>query len=666
MLAQLLLSTLDFSKIRDLMSRTSSHDVLQNLWSDTRHFFRDPQLVVVTSALVVLLLVFIVFPIGTVLLKSFTVTFPTVTVIYQNKMTDRAEAEKNVTRMLVDIFKSLQGLEKVRATTTEKSSVVMMRFQKNWDDMRGLNDAKKALKNEDEKLAPYVEKTEFKLGQETINSFATYVEFFSKRYYWEALKNSILLAILTTILVVCIAFCFAHLGLRGPDIFKGPLRLLSLLPLIAPPFIFALSLIVIGGRKGILTKAFMLPFHIYGWPGVIIAQTITFLPLGYLMIENVLRSLSPNLDEAASDMGASDLQILFKITIPLAAPGILKAALLVFIMSIADFGNPMLIGGGVPFLATKAYFLWISEANLEMAAVFCVFLVIPSMIIFIVHEYILKGKMYTTIGGKPQQTEKKKISPTIVAPMMVIATPVSLMVLLCFGVIFVGAFTKILMIDNSFTLAHFETQNGIRSLMSSLKFAFSAALIAPVIGISLSYILVRKRIPLKRALEFVALLGFAVPGTVMGVGYILAFNSPPLKLTGTFAIMVLNEAFRNLSVGLEAGVSKLQQVDVSIEEAAVDMGASAFQTFIKIVLPLISSAFVAGFIYTFMVGMIAVSAVIFLISPGNYLASLYILSVAEEGFLGMACAISVMLILVVLACLGALRLLAKYTKSSVF
>jgi hypothetical protein len=111
MLAQLLLSTLDFSKIRDLMSRTSSHDVLQNLWSDTRHFFRDPQLVVVTSALVVLLLVFIVFPIGTVLLKSFTVTFPTVTVIYQNKMTDRAEAEKNVTRMLVDILKSLQGLE---------------------------------------------------------------------------------------------------------------------------------------------------------------------------------------------------------------------------------------------------------------------------------------------------------------------------------------------------------------------------------------------------------------------------------------------------------------------------------------------------------------------------------------------------------------------------
>jgi iron(III) transport system permease protein len=178
--------------------------------------------------------------------------------------------------------------------------------------------------------------------------------------------------------------------------------------------------------------------------------------------------------------------------------------------------------------------------------------------------------------------------------------------------------------------------------------------------------LVRKRIPLKKVLESIALLGFAVPGTVMGVGYILFFNSPPLKLTGTFMIMILNEAFRNLSVGLEAGVSKLHQVDVAIEEAAIDMGASTIQTFVRIVLPLISSALVAGFIYTFMVGMIAVSAVIFLISPGNYLASIYILNVAEEGFLGMACAISIMLIAVVLACLGALKMLSRYTKIAVF
>jgi iron(III) transport system permease protein len=151
----------------------------------------------------------------------------------------------------------------------------------------------------------------------------------------------------------------------------------------------------------------------------------------------------------------------------------------------------------------------------------------------------------------------------------------------------------------------------------------------------------------------------------MGVGYILFFNAPPLKLTGTFIILIINEAFRNLSVSLEAGVSKLHQLDIAIEEAATDMGASTFQTFTRIVLPLISSAFVAGFIFTFMVGMIAVSAVIFLITPGKNLASLYILQLAELGSTGIASALSVMLIIAVTLCLGALKLLSKYAKTSV-
>jgi len=436
--------------------------------------------------------------------------------------------------------------------------------------------------------------------------------------------------------------------------------------LTTPSLASALALILIGGRSGLLTKLLHLPFNIYGWQGVITAQAITFLPLGYLMIENVLRSLGTNLDDAASDMRASDIDILFKITIPLAAPGIIKAALLVFLMSIADFGNPMLIGGGLSFLATDAYFLWMSENNLEMAAVFCVFLVIPSLLMFILHEYVLKGKAYTTIGGKPQQSEKRKMNPKIFFPMMAIVSPVSIMIVLCFGMIIFGAFTEILMIDNSFTLAHFQSSNGLRSLVTSVKFALSAASIAPIIGVTIAYILVRKRIPFKKALEFMSLLGFAVPGTVLGVGYIIFFNNPPLKLTGTFILMIINEAFRNLSVSLEAGSSKLHQIDISIEEAAVDMGASPFRTFTRVVLPLISSALVAGFVYTFMVGMIAVSAVIFLITPGNNLAALYILAVAEEGFLGMACAISLMLITVVIACMGILKAIGKYTKTEVF
>jgi iron(III) transport system permease protein len=515
-------------------------------------------------------------------------------------------------------------------------------------------------------MAFSVSNIKYRLDRESIISLDTYQEFFSTAYYYRALRNSLVLGVVSTSLIIPIAFCYAYLGLKGPKIISRPVKILGLLPLIAPPFIFALALILIGGRQGILTKFLHLPFTIYGWPGIIIAQTITFLPLGYLLIQNVLRSLGSSLEEAAIDMGAGSFEVLRKITIPLAAPGILKAALLVFILSLADFGNPMLIGGGVSLLATDAYLLWIGENNLEMAAVFCVFLVLPSLTIFLIHEYLLKGREYTTIGGKPQQDEERKIAPNILYPMLAIIVPISLLILLCFGIIFMGAFTKIIMIDNSFTLEHFNTVNGIRSLITSVRFAFGAALIAPIIGVTLSYLLVRKRIPFKKVIESSALLGFAVPGTVMGIGYILFFNSPPLVLTGTFAIMILNEAFRNISVSLEAGISKLHQMDVSIEEAAIDMGANAFRVYTRIILPIISSAFVAGFIYTFMVGMIAVSAVIFLISPGNNLVALYILATAEEGFLGMACALSIMLIAVVLTCLGVLNLLSRYTGIRVY
>src|SRR4030042_2159833 len=232
------------------MSTSSSSQLFRSLTSDIRHFFRNPGLVGVTSVLVLLLLVFIVFPIGGVLLKSFTVTFPTVTIISENKLSDQAEAESKVTQTILTTLASVEGIEEMRPETEGKRSVIVLRFRKNWDDMRGLNDAKRALKKEEEKLAPYVEKINFKLGQETIKSLGTYIDFFSKKYYWVALRNSILLAIVTTILVVCIAFCFAYLRLKGPDCVRGPLRLLGLLPLIAPPFIFALSLIGIVGLPG--------------------------------------------------------------------------------------------------------------------------------------------------------------------------------------------------------------------------------------------------------------------------------------------------------------------------------------------------------------------------------------------------------------------------------
>ncbi len=649
------------------MSPSTKESYFTKIADDSRQFFRNPGLVTLTTVAMLLVFIFIVYPIGSVLEKSMTVGYPTTTIRFHHTISTQADLDLKLLEPVLTALKPIPGLLKTNVIVNDPQTVsIVLRFEKVWDDLKGVNDAKRAIRPIQKTITPYIERIKYRLGKERIYSTETYKDFFSNSRYWHSLRNSIILAVVSTTTIILIAFCFAYLGLRGPHWARTPLRVLGLVPLVAPPFIFSLSLILLGGRSGVIPKLFDLDFNIYGWPGVIIAQVITFLPLAYLMIENVLRSLGNNMEDAAADMRAADYEILFKITIPLSYPGILKAALLVFLMAIADFGNPMIIGGNVHFLATDAYLYWVGENNLEMAAVFCVFLIIPSMLMFIIHEFILKGKSYTTIGGKPQQIEDRPIAPKILYPMIAIVGPVSLMVVACFGMIFLGAFTKILMIDNTFTLEHFNSPNGIRSLITSVKFALSAAFIAPLIGVTLSYIFVRKRVPFKRALEFLSLLGFAVPGTVMGVGYILAFNSPPIRLTGTFIIMIINEAFRNLSVSLEAGSSKLHQIDVAIEEAAVDMGASAFRIFFRIVLPLISSALVAGFIYTFMVGMIAVSAVIFLISPGNDLAALYILAVAEQGNLGMACAISIMLIMVVLACLVALKLVGRYTKTEIF
>lgn len=495
--------------------------------------------------------------------------------------------------------------------------------------------------------------------------FDNYLRFFSKSYYYRALINSVVLATTTTSILVVLGFVFAFLSVRGNRFISGFFRLIGMLPLVAPPFIFSLSLILLCGRNGLLAKTFGLDIGIYGWPGVILAQVITFLPIAFVMIENVIKSLDYDIEDAAANLGATQGTILRNITLPLVVPGILKAGLLVFILAIADFGNPILIGGNTSFLATDAYLLWVGENNPNMAAVFCVFLIIPGIVIFAVHKYYLSGKVYTTLQAKIEATCERTMAPGLLYPLLAVALPLAVMIILSFGIIVFGAFTKLVMINNAFTMEHFFKGIGLKAMTTSIVFAFNAAAIATAIGITLSYVLIRKHIPVAGILEFFSLIGFAVPGVVMGIGYLLVFNSPPLALTGTLLIMILNEGFRNLAVGVEAGIGKLQQIDTAIEDAARDMGAGPVKTFFMIVLPLMNSALVSSFVYTFMVSMVTVSAVIFLISPGKQLASVYILSVAEQGEMGAACAMSMMLILVVMACMAILKAITVFSKQKV-
>ena len=487
-----------------------------------------------------------------------------------------------------------------------------------------------------------------------------YSEFFSEAYYYRSLINSLILAVATTVILVVLGFIFAYVVTRGPEMLRTPFRIVALLPLIAPPYIFGISLIILLGKRGVITRALGLEeWNIYGWDGVIISQVLSFLPIAFIMIENVLNSIDHNLEDSAADMGAREATVLRTITMPLCAPGILKAGLLVFALSIADFANPALLGANLSFLAPDAWLFMTGEMNFEMSSVVSVFLVIPCIAIFLLHHYWLKGKVYTTIVGRPVAAEPRELGPVIKAVSITACAVVALAILCTFAVTVFGAFTVLAGINNTFTLQHFGKHVAIGALFTSLRVSFFAGLIGAIMGTVLAYILMRSNVWGRKLMEFLALAGFALPGTVLGIGYILAFNSPPIYLTGTLTIIIVVMVFHTLAVPLEAGFGKLHQISVEMEEASADLGGRFFATFRRVAFPLMFTAFVAGFLYVFMFSMVNVSAPILLIAAGKMLASVYIFQMANLGIMGIACASALYLILAVVISLVILRFVTR-------
>ena len=492
-----------------------------------------------------------------------------------------------------------------------------------------------------------------------------YRKFFTA-YYYQSFLNTLLLGVLTTSVCITAGFCIAYMTTRGPLFLRIPLKWITLLPLIAPPYIFALSLIILFGRSGFITRAFNLRWDIFGFPGCVIAQTLAFLPLAYLIIENTLSSLDPSLEDGAANLGASEGKILRSVTIPLLTPSFLKAILIVYVMAVAEFGNVAILCGRTPFLAPDIYTIVTGiEHDFNMAGVLSMFLILPCVIIFMIQDYLIKGKGYVTVSGKPISVEPRHISSHILIPMIVISFIACGLILLSFGVVAVGAFTKIVGINNTFTLGHILDWRANEALINSLKVSLLAGLFGAIMGVLIAYVVIRGKFRGRTALEGLYLAGFTLPGTVLGLGYLFAFNNPPLLLTGTMIILVINCLFRFAAVGMEAGITKLQQLSIEVEEASLNLGASTMTTFRRIVLPIIFPAAMYGFIYVFMTTMVSLSAVVFLTSPGSPLASVFIFQWAQYGYIGLASATVVKLIVIVGICLAIIQYMSRWTGLSI-
>ncbi len=468
-----------------------------------------------------------------------------------------------------------------------------------------------------------------------------------------ALRNSILLAIIVGGASTLLGFLFALLEARSRLPTRRLLGAFSILPIITPPFVLGLAMIYLFGRRGFITYQLLgISTNVFFGPlGVAIAQILAFAPIAYLVLQGVVRAMDATLEEAAETLGASRWHILRTVIWPLARPGIANALLLVAIESLADFGNPIIVGGGAPFLATEVFFSIIGRFNPSEAAVYGIVLLSMTLSIFLLQRYWIGRRSYVTITGRPGGGRPQVLPPLLdYAVSGVFLVWVALVVAL-YGSVFIGSVTKLWGFDYTFTLKHLESLSpqGWQVFWTTTRLSAYAAIPSTLLGFLIGYLVTRVEFPGRSALEFSAMLSFAVPGTVMGIGYILAFNQGALLLTGTEAIILLAFTFRNMPVGIRAGVAAIHQIDRSLEEASTMLRATSPTTLRRIVMPLVRSALLSGLVFAFVRAMTAVSQVIFLVTPATNLATTQILSYVEYGSQGRGAALASLLTVFMIA-----------------
>ena len=496
--------------------------------------------------------------------------------------------------------------------------------------------------------------------------------------------NSALLATIVGVLSTLIGLIFALVVQRGGRRYSGVLKLMSILPIVTPPFVIALALVVLFGRTGIVTGWLEAAFGIarsrwlYGLPGVTLAQLLTFSPIAFMILFGALTAISPALEEAAQTLRASRGRVFRTVTWPLLRPALANAFLLGFVESLADFGNPIVLAGNFEVLSTKIFFAVAgAQHDPGRAAALAAVLLGLTLLAFWLQQRWVGRLSYVTVTGKGDGGLPAKLPRSLWYSCFGTAATWIFFTLVCYVIIFVGGFVKdIGRGDMTLTFSHFLAGFGIDlhtkgtiftgsawdSLFTTIEVAAISAPLTALVGLLAAYVITRHRFVGRRAFEFLTMVSFAIPGTVIGVSYIVAFNVAPLELTGGMAILVLCFVFRNMPVGVRAGVAALAQIDKTLDEASSTLRASTLRTLREVILPLLRPAILATLVFSFTHAMTAVSAVIFLATAKYNLATVYVINRVEAGEYPLAIAYSAVLILVMLVVLLAMQKLIGETR----
>lgn len=515
----------------------------------------------------------------------------------------------------------------------------------------------------------------------TSEALPYFERFLTRPTFQRIIVNTVILGATVGVCGVVVGFLFAFVMERvaAPRWLKRALHWIALVPVVSPPFAVAIATITLFGRNGLISyQLFGVRGEIYGLPGLTFVMTLSFFPVVYLSLSGLMRALDPALDEASTNLGSSRWGTFRRVTVPLLAPGIASGFLLLFVEAIADLGNPLTIGGNFEVLASRMYLAITGQYDILAGAVLSVILLVPSVAVYFLSKYYADRASVVTVTGKPTGTHSLVTDWRARVPLLGIVCFLALIVVLVYATILIGSFVALLGINNTFTLKNYEfviVGIGSEAMVDTTLLSAVATPMAGLLGILIAFLVVRRKFFGRAALDFGTMLGIAVPGTIFGIGYLLAFNDPVRlfgadilpKLTGARGVfggalaIVLVYMIRSAPAALRSGVASLQQIDKSIEEASVSLGADQATTFARITLPLIRPAFLAGLIYAFSRSMTTISAIIFLTTPETKIMTQQILNEVDSGRYGNAFAYCVILIALVLIVTGVLQLVIGTT-----
>ena len=505
-------------------------------------------------------------------------------------------------------------------------------------------------------------------------SLDTFKRIFDMWTFRRAIGNTLAVGLVVGILSTLIGLLFAYVEVyvRLRKGVSALFKMVSMLPVVSPPFVLSLSMIMLFGRSGLITR-FLLGIYdndVYGYWGIVIVQTLTFFPVCYMMLKGLLKNI-----DASRDMGASRMKVFTSVTLPLLLPGLGNAFLVTFIESIADFANPMIIGGSYDTLATTIYLQITGAMDKEGAAAMAVVLLCITLAMFVFQKYYLERKTAATLTGKASRGRMLIEEKSVTVPLTILCSLAAVFVIMMYICVPIGALFptwgyKFTPLTFKWFEQVFTRYRGLKAFQDSFVLSLIAAPITALLSMIISYLVVKRKFRAKGFIEAVSILAMAVPGTVLGVGYIRGFANGLFHtgllsgLYGTGAILVIVFVVRSLPTGTRSGISALRQIDKNIEESAYDMGANSLKVFTSVTLPLIKDSFLSGLVTAFVRSITAISAIILLVTPSYLLITVQINEFAEKGSFSIACAFATILILITYGAVLLMNLFIRFFGTS--